>query len=249
MTDLELAQLYATTDRTIRRWKAKSAPLDRPDEMPAWIASQRSRRLVSKTRSKAEVDAPVKLVPLANPPTPQAPEAPLQPVQILDDLPETELARAEHLERIAARIAESGDAKAVDAWAKASAERRRIAAEIRDTASAITEGDAVLARAVCSIFDSLAEHFEAVPHHVVVWMLGSGSEANAWEERLQEFLDRIIGNAVLEVWAAVRGTPLQPLFEPLIPSELEAEMAKDDPNRKDFLKRPIDQRQADTITN
>jgi hypothetical protein len=239
MTDLELAALYKTTDRNIRRWKAKRAPLDNPDEMPAWIAGQRSRRLVSKTRTKAEVDD--------QPVTTTLPtlSVSLDTVR-LDDMPYTELGRAEHIEKISARIAELGDPKAVDAWAKASAERRRIAEDVRKNASEITEGDRVLADATISVLSALVEHLEACPKHFSTIVGGNGEEVASLESHFTSHMNNCFRHALLAVHMNVRGTALESLFP--MDGEWEAELAAGDRQREEFLKRPINQRQPETIS-
>jgi hypothetical protein len=241
MTDFELAQLHKTTDRTIRRWKAKGAPLDKPEDMPGWIEKQKSRRGVNKFVTKAEADAPIAERPAAT----MAETIPLDAAVTLDDAPDDDLGRARRIEKVAARLAESGDAKAIDAWAKASAEARRLEEQARKTASSITEGDRISAEVTLYVLTRFQEGLEKLPDYAAIVSVGCRQEdAGPVIEKVQEYIDGMFSLLLEDLILATRGTALASLFP--LPEDVEQDWKRHDREHPNLLKRPPNERQADT---
>jgi hypothetical protein len=242
VTNAEYSQLYGTTVRNVCRWKAKGAPLHDQALMADWIEHQKSRRGVNKFISKAEADLPA---PIERPAATMAETIPLDLAVTLDAAPDNDLVRARRIEKVAARIAESGDAKAIDAWAKASAEARRLEDQARKTASSVTEGDRILAEVTLYVLTRFMEGLEKLPEYAAIVSVGSlQKDAGPVIEKVQGYIDGMFSLLLEDLIHSTRGTALASLFP--MDEEGEQEWKRHDREHPNLLKRPPNERQAET---
>jgi hypothetical protein len=211
MTVREYAQLYNTSQRTIKRYKAQGLPLDDLEAMRELIAAKRSRLGVSKLCRRADTQDNAEDAPIA----PIAAEVlpPCAPVKAILNAPDPgTLARLVEAEKIAYQryIDTGGSERAAQTWLLTCDQKRKLEETAAKIQNDVSEADSKFMNACLEVIGSLALHLDAVPKTAGV--LCEGLSRFEIETKLKDYLLRVVADAIHGILLVVKGTPLETVF-------------------------------------
>jgi hypothetical protein len=164
----------------------------------------------------------------------------------LSNVPDSPLERAILAEKLAfERFQATGDSRECLAWSHATDARRKIENDDRAHAETVTEGDQQLANATLYVLDRFMGELDKLPEYAALVSVGCRQEdAGPVIEKVQEYISGMFTTLLEELITAVRGTALASLFP--LPEEWENELKRSEAKNPQLLKRPPNQRQAET---
>lgn len=203
MTDRELAAQYKVSRQTIISWRKKAAPFSDPVAMPAFIASQHTRRGVSKysPRDTIEILPPIN-VP-ASSARPASPEA----------TDEGTLQRLAESERIAYQryVDSGGSERAGQLWLLIADQKRKAEEQAAKLGNDATEAESKLVAATIEVIATLNLHLATLPK--LMGLMCEGCDQDDIATKIQSHLEQTIKHAIGELFdTVIKGTPLEQVY-------------------------------------